>query len=389
MEQKTFYRILLELSRTPQKSKQYLSDQRLSLAEKKIIEGHLLIRNNQNDKVIDLLKPIVGVFPSFVEAQKNLLLGVAFNNLSRFDEAGEHLRLAALILDETPFHHFRFNAWFNLFLTYFNQGKQLKMKSALGVLKEIPQLNETSKIRLLRCQFLFHFEIDEFEKAREYLYLIRNFKNKMVESDLISHLVAEFMFYVKVEEFKNCENVLQEMKKHRKFQLTENFNFMKVLLDHLCEDTPIYAYDDTFKNTPVLFHQLKLLQSFESGDAKASLFHWEQLQDLMSEHFAEPYSYVGPKNLFSLCLNKHLLMNSNEKKMLQVVGSTKKEILLSILIHQKSPITKETLFEMVWGRSAQCKDDLQMLTRLISRVRKENHVQVQTRKGAYFVKAAG
>jgi tetratricopeptide (TPR) repeat protein len=388
LEQKTFYRILQELNQTTHKSKQYLSDKRLTLTEKKIIEGHLLIRNNQNLKVIELFQSLSASPLPFVEAQRNLLLGVAFNNLSHYEEAGEHLRLSAQILDDFQFHHFRFNAWFNLFLVYLNSGKHREMKSTLQILGTIPDLSPTSEIRLLRCHFLYHSEVNETKKALEYLHLLKSRKPEMVESDVISHLVSEFIFFIKIDDFSHCQSTLEEMKNHRKFQLTENYNFMKVLLNHLIEDTPIYVYEHEFKGTPLLFHQIKLIQSLHSGAIPDAKQHWLALQNISDLHYGEAFVYEGPKSLFSLCLQKNLKNFDTLPVIDGSENSSRKDLLVKILRQLKAPVSKDALFQMVWGRPVEDKEDIKRLGRLISKVRKDEHIDVQTRKDAYYVKAA-
>ena len=324
----------------------------------------------------------------FVEGQRNLLLGVAFNNLSRYEEAEEHLRLGARILDEFQFHHFRFNAWFNLFLVYLNSGKLPEMKSSLQILSTIPELTQTSELRLLRCQFLYHSETHDAEKALEYLHLLKARRSEMVESDAISHLVSEFIFFIKIEDFSHCKSTLEEMKNHRKFQLTENYNFMKVLLHHLLEDAPIYVYDHDFKGTPILFHQIKLIQSLHSGSIPDAEHHWLALQKISERHYGEPFVYEGPKSLFSLCLEKNLKHFQDVPVIETLKSSSKRDLLIQILRQLKAPISKEALFERIWGRPVQDKEDLKRLSRLVSKVRKEAHLNVQTRKEAYYVKAA-
>ncbi len=388
MEQKTFYRILIELNQTTHKSKQYLSDKRLTLTEKKIIEGHLLIRNNQNLKVIELFQSLSASPLPFVEGQRNLLLGVAYNNLSLYEEAEEHLRLAARILDDFQFHHFRFNAWFNLFLVYLNSGKHKEMKSSLQILCTIPELSPTSEIRLVRCQFLYHSETHDSEKALEYLHLLKARKSEMVESDVISHLVSEFIFFIKMEDFSHCKTTLEEMKNHRKFQLTENYNFMKVLLHHLMDDAPIYVYDHEFKGTPLLFHQIKLIRALHSGAHTVAKQEWMELQKISDRQYGEAFIYEGPKSLFSLCLDKNLKNFQDTPVIASLESSSKQEHLIQILRQLKAPISKEALFEKIWGRPVQDKEDIKRLSRLVSKVRNEENINVQTRKDAYVVKAA-
>ena len=189
---------------------------------------------------------------------------------------------------------------------------------------------------------------------------------------------------MKRKDFEHCYSTLAEMKNHRKFHLSENFNFIKLLLDHLCKNKPIYAYDREFKKIPLLYHQLKVIQHLESGELESAKHHWLELNRMQPDAYQSDFSYHSRTNLFSLCLNQHIkaLPPSTihfEKK------ETKTDTLIELLINSESALSKQQIYSYLWGSEAETKDDLKKLTRMISKIRSTHQLNVKSRKGAYYI----
>ena len=384
MNQKAFYRILFELGHSPHKAKKLLADKRLSHAEKKIIDGHLLVRNNKNQETVELLGKISPSTMPFVESQRLLLLGVALNNLSRFKEAEINLSAAGNILKTLNTQSYLFTAYFNLFLTHYNLGNTDSMFEYIKLLEHTKARNKIQGVRLYRCQFLYYSDINDFKKAEEYLHLVKLNKNEMLESDQISQLIGEFNFHVKRNNYEHCYATLAEMKKHRKFHLSENFNFIKLLLDHLCKNKAIYAYDREFRKIPLLYHQLKVIHYLESGEKESAKLHWLELNRMQPEAYQTDFSYQSRTNLFSLCLNKHIKALPPSTIQLEK-KETKTATLIELLTNSETALSKQQIYAYLWGSEAKTKADLNKLTRMISKIRETHDLNIKSRKGAYFI----
>lgn len=386
MKCKTFDRFLKEMNQTPGKLNQWLEDKRLTQLEKKIILGYSLIRNNQNTRVLEELENIPESDIDFVNAHKNLLLGIACNNLTRFPEAKNYLEHSTKAMHELELHYYWFVSCFNQFMLYSNLRDYKLMKKSLETLRKIPLDSRMLEIRLLRCEFIYAHEVDQNKEAQEYLNKISKIKDEMVESDLIAHLVTEFMFYVKLEELDKARATLVSMKSYRKFHLSENYNFMKKLLDHLTDNSPIYAYDQDFQDIPMLYHQLKVIQSLEAQELSEAQLHWDKLHALMPEVYLDNFEYKDTQCLFSLCLNKHKKV---EKKPTATFTGSDEQFKLDKLIHllqsSEAPLSKGHLYEILWGEPPEDKVALQRLTRLVYKARQSKNLDIQTRKGTYFL----
>ena len=255
---------------------------------------------------------------------------------------------------------------------------------SINILESIELISDQQRIKLLRCQFDYQAQVDH-SGARQILAKIELKKHEMSEGDIISHLVCEFMFYVQTEELDKCEMVLNSMKKYRKFNLTENFNFMKKLLAHLKNNEPIYLYGDDFKSFPMLNFQLKVIHSLEEKNIDEARNSWDKLHNLYPETYLSEFEFTGAKCLFSLCLDKHRVAHKKVTPIGKSESATLLDSLVELLSNSQSPLTKGHIYEHLWTELPDNKDDMKKLTRLISRARSERGIEIQSRKGTYFI----
>jgi len=386
MDQKTFYKFLLELGRSPHKAGLYLKDKRLTAAEKRIIEAQLLVRDGKNEEAVELMKKTPSSEFVYVEGQRRLILGVALNNLSRHRDAEPNLKDAAQVMDFLELDHSRFVAYFNLFILFCNTGDFENMRMYLETLKTIPIHSVDHEIRLLRCQFMYYSELMDLEKAEEYLALLKMKKKEMNENERISLLVSKFKFYIRSGDYAKCQDVLDQMKSQRKFKIKENFKYMKVLFEHLVKGEPIYAYDKDFIKTPFLYHQIKVIQWLEATNLAKAKKHWEYLEKLNSAVYGENFEYRGAKSLFSVCLEKHRdKVGHSVKKIKFEKKESLIETLIDILKNSIVPIPKNQIYRMLWGEPPQSKEDLGRLVRLVYKARTEFGIPIEYHRGTYFI----
>jgi hypothetical protein len=380
---KAFDHILRELNNNP--VNKWLIDKRLTILEKKIIEGYVMIRNNQNMKAFEHLSGLAESDIGFVNAHKDFILGMSCNNLSKFLDAQVYFRKAVNEFEKLELDFYLFSVRFNLFLLYSNLNHLTEMKSTLDIMSQMHLANNTHRNRLLRCQFIWAYESNDVPSALLLINKISKIKKQFVESDAISQLVTEFMFFVQNENLIEARKSLDQMKAFRKFNLSENYNFMKKLLAHLTDNSPVYVYDKDFQEVPVLLHQLKVIQSLESRDLLDAEKNWLLLHRLYPSTYRESFEYMGNKCLFSLCLNKHL---SKKESCFEVDGAedlSKSELLMALITNSETPLLKDTIYENLWGTPPVDKDDLKKLARLVSKVRSVYGVDIQSRKGTYFI----
>lgn len=388
MNQKAFYKILLDINLSPERTKKSLGDKRLTNIEKKIIESYILIRSNKNAEAVKLLKGLPISDLPFVEAQRALLTGLALNNLSHFKEAEESILRSVPIFQSLQTPYPLFQACFNLYFIFSNTRRFEKMEEMIKIMSSLPIETELQYIRILRCQFDYFSERENVGEAERILKEIDKVRSTMSESDSISQLVCEFMHYVKVENFNRCTNVLADMKNFRKFHLTDNYNYNKKLLEHLTLNAPIYVHGDDFAATPVLLYQIKVIQCLEEKNLADAENYWKKLSALAPAIYEDQFKLNDTKSLFSLCLHKHLSAKTVVVKESKGDESSLIESALKLFLNAKGPLSKIEVYEYLWGELPQEKDDLKKLSQLIARVRYKKGIDISSRKGTYFVESA-
>lgn len=383
MLQKTFYRVLREINENPAMAKKSLSDKRLTVAEKRILESYLLIRSNQNQQAFEVLTAITPTGLPFVDGQKELHLGICLNNLSRFSEAEEVIQKAIPVFQSLECHYFLFMCHFNLCLIYLNSSEPTKMLEMIDRMDEQKLETTLQTIRLLRCKFAYHAENGHSQDARIWLHQLGPLKPSMHESDRISQLLCEFRFFVREQDFNQCHSILNEMKAFRKFQLSENFNFMKKLLEHLTQDTPVYTYQE-FEAVPLLKHQIGVIKALEESNLPEAQLHWSKLSIIAPELYLDHFQYRGNVCLFSLCLDKHI--SKPQKEQIKTIsGKSTLDRLINLLLTSDVPLSKGYIYEYLWHDTPTDKNDLMKLVRIIYRAKKERGINIHSRKGNYFI----
>jgi hypothetical protein len=158
---------------------------------------------------------------------------------------------------------------------------------------------------------------------------------------------------------------------------------MKKLLDNYTKNIPIYAYERDFCKVPILFHQISVIQALEEKKMDIAKFHWEHLKTISPSDFQHDFIYSGTKCIFSLCLGKHLTLAKNQSELVLAQGLNKLDALLALLEMAKAPLHAELIFEKIWGRSIESKEDLIKVSRLVYTAKQKKKVDIRYHKGTF------
>ena len=367
-----------------EEKEKYLNDKRLTHAEKKILEASLLLRKGDYSEIIDLISPIVA--PNIlVLAMKDFVLGVAYNAQARHDSGIRSLKSAIEVFHKQQLFHWEFQGLVQIFYNYLNLKMKRELAQVMDQMMEIDGLEPRDQFSLFRCRFNYFVFVGDFKKAQHELKRIERNKNEMHPGQYVNFLVDRFVYHLKIDRFEKCEQDLKELQQFRDYRLTESFYFMQSLLGHYQHRKPIYLYDDKFKNHPMLLHQLKVIQGLESGDETTARFHWAELNKLNSDVYCEYLDYQGDKCLFSLCLGLYTAESINISHLLQFKLSPHEKKLITFLGKAGRPISKEELFEVIWGEKVEDKTDLSRLMTLVSRLKARTGIEIRSIKGSYLL----
>lgn len=356
----------------------------MTIAEKKILNAWFQLKNCLHEEILKDIGNLV-VDSELVESQKFLILGLTYNNMGELNQASIHLHKALELIEKHPLPEHQFICLYNLFIISYNLSNEEDMKNALDLMDVIVAsfgLNERQTICHLQSKFNYLTFKDQFQEASHYLRDLELKKNEMSDPVIMSHLISKFQFYLKQSLFNQCEETMQEMKKYRLFRHTPNFIFMRLSLDHLTQNSPLYFYEKDFKDSKLLFHQLKVIKSFEESNFKEAEKYWEILKKSDPSIYQDKFVYAGQLNLFSLCLSKYKTQEHLSEKV-QDLSKNKSEAIIQILQRSTYPIPKDELFESLWGRKPLDQADEDKLKNLIYYVRKNKSLEITFRKGCY------
>ncbi len=384
---KVFIRLLTTFHRNPRTTEKELNDKRLTLDEKNILKGWFLLRKNKISEVIELIQTITISSSELVNAQKNLLLGICYNNLGQLKKAEAYLIQVIPTLENFHARCLTFIAYYNLFICYFNQSNQEASEKTIEKMKELRIDHYRHELLLLQCQFMFHLLINEEKEAETLLSRLDQQTDKMSESMKLGHHYDKFNFYLSKSNLPECLKCIHEMKKCRSFNFSENFIYMKILLELLVNNKSLYVYPQQFKLNHHFYFQLKVIQAIQSVDLVTAKLYWKKLIHFDSENYFDNFRVKDESSLLALALKKYQHhFQSAEKEISATISEGRKEKILADLIQNCShPIPKEVIHQLIWGRSLEDKDDMIKLKKLVSRVRQLYHLDIKFKNNCYFL----
>ena len=360
--------------------KKFMKDKRLNFDEKKIIQGYIFLRETRFNEILESIGPITAMQP-WVCAHRSLLLGITFNNKCDPTTAVSHLLLALSEFENIQDPIYLFSCHYNLFCSYLNLNEPSAMGLHLDGMEQFRYTLPHYGDIILRCKFNLLITSQQTMKAFDVLHLLQNRFEGLNQNQKINFLIDKFCFYLSLNRLKDAFEILEEMKSYKAFALSANFKFMRTFLSFLMDGKAFYIYEKDFKEFPLLYRQAMVLSLLDQNDiAKAQAF-WQQLQTFSPTVYKEDFEYNGVQCLFSRCLEK--LTPDQASRPVIESSENRQEQLRFFFESANGPVSKEALYEAIWGVPASTKDDFTKLSQLIFRVNKKYHIEIRSKKGNY------
>lgn len=384
---KTFFEALSFYYTDSKKFLRYFEDKRLSQAEKAILRSW---QNLREVKLQVIIKDLSGLknLETDVEAQRQLLLGIAYNNTGDLLHAVTHLLRSLELLQEVGPAQSMFAATNTLFITYQNLKDHEGMARVLDEMEELENPTQGQQLEILRRRFAFLCFVGKLDKAQATMKKIESFEKHFSDSQKINVLMDKFDLAIKSENYKDCEKLLDKMKGHRNFHLSINFKFMRKTLDLINKGDPLYLYAKDFSDNPMMYAQVKVLLLMEQTNFEGARREWLNLHKLSPQVYDKDFGYHGDKCLFSLSVKK--LQPKKQVIFAQKGEMNNEQLFLKIMTeHQGVPISKEELFFQLWGRELETKEDLNKLVCTVYRLKNKYKLIIKSKKGCYILQSVG
>lgn len=384
---KTFVQAIREFYVNKRKFKSFFDDHRLTQLEKTILDCLILIYDNKSAEVIDTLMDLTPSGDPIIDAERELLLALAFNNKCESTKAIPYFKRSIELMKHSPLKHRLLTAQCNLFYTYLNLKNRDGMTDVISQLKPDPSFTQLDLINLYSCKLIYANYTNNFEDSEKLIAELKSLGADMSENHKTGFYLDCFDFYFKTDQYDKCYEVLKEMTRLKKLHLGINYKFMKGVLDNITANKPLYLYDQDFEEYPSMHYQMKVLKALEQKQIDEAHSYWDKLREMAPLVYLPGFQYTADKCLFSVCLKMHLPKEHvpAARRMATIDSSNKVQLVIELLSESSDPINKEELYELVYGEPAQYKDDFKKLAQLIYKTRQTQNVEIKTRKGCYYL----
>jgi hypothetical protein len=231
--------------------------------------------------------------------------------------------------------------------------------------------------------------LNDKEKASEIIADLDKEKDKMSESMKIGHAYDKFNYYLVNKDLRACLNCLGEIKKCRSFQLSDNYTYLKIFLEHLVLEEPIYVYPHQFKTNQTFYLHLKLIQSLAQVDIKSAKDIWAKLISIGPDLYNKDFTVKDKASLLSYALEKYRPYLSfetyKEKIKSEATQGNKEKVLYELLTSSQFPLSKEFIHKIIWGNDISDKEDMTKLKKLVSRIRQTYQIEIRFQNNCYSI----
>ena len=353
-----------------------------SRIQNSILNSLILLRDNKALLVIERLVVISSFDNQINQCCVSYILAIAYNNLSLFKESNQQF-LSAKRIASTINHPILFTITANQFVCAYNlQDINLCRKIYDELVNLTPMYNQ-SELTLMRAEFKISLLEDNIEKSTQILAKIEENIGSFQPAQLASHLLDEFVFYIKSGMVEKAERSYKSMKKVRKFMLSVNYNFIKSMFEFITNEKTIYVDQTLYVDYPQLHSQINCIAFLHSGHLDNAKFYWNELSSINPNIYKENFSYKGDRCLFSMALDKVTNLKAQSYCLANI--ENKEDKLLAILKNSNRPVPKEQIYFEIWNMEPDSKDDFKKLAQLVYQVRKRYNIIIKQIKGSYYI----
>ena len=385
LKHKAFLTALRLLDSNSLKAKSFLSDKRMTHQEKIILSSFIALRDYENHDIIQVLSPLICQDP-FVESQRLYCLGAAHNNLTHFAEAEKYLLESIEMNVFEGGENNRVASFQSLFTVYLNTHNFQKMEETIARLKKKKPVTEKIAVVIQYCEFSLAVQKQEISLAKSLIPKMEKTYPVFNEHQSISYLYDLFDLHLFENNYTACSEALERIKRLKKYKTSAHVKYMQTMVGFIQNNSPIYLYEKDFHKYPLLLNQMLCLQALERGDSEKALDAWFELRKILPEHIGEPFEYSGPPTLFSKALDKFKMEVKPVVSVAVQEKMTKEEKLISVLAQSSLPLSKEVIYQELWSKEVDSKDDLKKLVKVVQRAREKYSVDIQSVKGSYVIR---
>lgn len=385
-EYKAFHEAFDLLRKDFVKNKKYLNDKRITFSERQILKSYIAIRNNKYIEAFELLENCSPPNDYF-NAHKFLILGIAHNNLSHFRMSKEYFEKCEKLFQPEHDSYFMFYLYLNW---YYMASNTYDIETSKVLIEKVDRLEIFNK-RFLALKTLMHLNyytnIKEFEHAKSYLDKFKTQKRFLYSTDISASMIICFNYYMFSEQYGHARKIISQLKKLRKYHLTENYKFQSALMDYLTDDSPIYLRHEDLKRTDTLNYQAQIIKNLSYGNISKAHMYWKRLSQKNPSLYLDEdeFEYKGPPNLFYQCLKK-AKKTLKKNPAMHLEGLSIEQKLNELFKSVNDTYLKDDLYFILYNEKVELHKDYNKLSKVISRFKKSSGKNICSSHQSYIFK---
>jgi hypothetical protein len=360
-----------------------INNSQFSINERRILKAYYLYKKNKKNECLELLQG--KTFESeFLEGVRLYLIGLVYNQFGHLRYAIENLRKSVERLKLENCEDFIINPLSVLAIAFGNRRELSQMEECYKLLKTYKAEDDVLKLQVYHVGIVYNLMTEKFQ-------LVHSMIDEVNSLDLVGKvqyqpyfLIIKISAYVRSEDYQSCLDVLETYKKESGNLVKANYAYIKILLDHIVDQKPLYIYASHFAEFPELFQQLQVIKNLSIGDIEEAEKYWLKLSIHNQALYKKNFNYQGETSLFSKLLDQYRIniepSTIDEKKILSF--ESKIDRLDYILKSSTKPISSHKLIELIWDEEADEKN-MARLRKLISLYSKKYNAKINSRQMTY------
>lgn len=370
----------------PTRFQDVIEKSELNISYKKILWGFFYYRKKNKAKIYENLK----TFPlsdEFGEGVRLYLLGLSQNLFGKHQFAQEYLEAAVIKFKSANDEHFSIYAISTIILNLANRKLIKEMAYWLDELKEHSPPNDYCRLLVYQAEASYLSKFGEIKKSENVIDHAYKISGKELKLFMPSFLMLKFQNAFTLRQYEECYSILDVYKKSPGFIASANYSYMKIMLDHLVNDHPLYIYPNEFQDSQELLDQLLVIKHLSQNDKTEAKIIWARLSKHNPQVYKENYHFNAPYSLFSCALEKYkhdLKSNQIDVQRLKKIPN-RLERLHYILKNGGTIIKKSDLILWIWSEEVS-ETSLNRLRKLVNDYKKKYKCELKSSQDCYKVK---
>ena len=380
-----FYETFKMFSLNKKKFKYRLKNKKFEIHEKSLLLALEAVMRKDKDKVFDLLKN-KNFHSTFLEGVRLYLLGFTNNYFNMYKFAVEDLEASVELLKDTEYDAFLIHPYLSLLVCYSNRKDKEEVRKYIDLIKVREPESAYQSLAVKHALCVGYLTVNDFKACEKIIKSVYAEQSEFLRIYEAGFCLTEFVLHLKRNDPDTCAEILNRYKQLPGFVVKANYLYMKIMLDHIYKNAPLYVYRKDFENYPEQFNQLETIRSLSVANLEEARYSWSMLQQHNSKLYGDDFNYNGDFSLFSLAIDRYKgTIESLVNNSLELDESlTPMQKLKFLFANSSSPYTKEKLIELLWNEEVS-ELSLLRLRQLIYRYNRANANKLVSYQDVYKV----